>query len=812
MEDTQGAFHKENEKICVDQQEVCAQSLVEADLERSDDITPAIHTVAHDIVMTVMADTAYPHAEAFPQLIEAVSSYMDVEDLQQVQRAYLLARECHKDQRRRSSEPYIMHPVEVALILTTLHMDADTISAALLHDVVEDTNTTLDDVERMFNDQVALMVDGVTKLTNIEVDSLSDEQAQNMRKMFLAMSKDIRVIIIKLADRLHNMRTMMALREDRRIFKARETRDIYAPLASRLGISSIKWELEDLAFFYLEPTRYHQINRMVAESRAARESYLQKVIDVLSAEMQRNHIKSFQISGRPKHLWSIYQKMKNKGKDFSEIYDLIAIRVITDSLQDCYSVLGAAHALWHPMPGRFKDYIAMPKNNMYQSLHTTVIGPTGRPLEIQIRTQAMHQQAEYGIAAHWLYKESGGSNPIKRGGKNEKLDIQLAWLKRTLEWADQDVNDSREYLDALKVDLFGDEVFVFSPKGDVISLRQGSTPIDFAYAIHTEVGHHCVGAKVNMSVVPLSYELQNGDRIEILTQKNSNPSRDWLSIVKTPSARSKIRAHFSKITRSDDQHAGRELLGKELRKRGYGINSSRSMRAIREVAQSMSMHGEDDLFAAVGGNKTTPRLVANKICAILEKTQDPSVEAEKRALLSLAVPMKAPRHARVNKKSSNGVLVDGGSADMLVHLARCCSPVPGDDIIGFVTRGRGVSVHRSNCPNVQNLMQHPERTIRVEWDSSKASAGQVEIIIDAVDRMRLLQDVSICIGDEGANILSASTNTQRDGTVRMRFLIELGEIARLDHLLMSCRGLEGVFGARRLNPGEGAQQEKHTYV
>lgn len=762
-------------------------------------------TAAAPAIPQVSSDA--PQAENYDLLIERASSYISPEGLEKIERSYWFAVDMHKEQFRRSGEPYINHPVEVAIILCELKMDADAICAALLHDTVEDTDTSLATVSELFGEQVSLLVDGVTKLTNIEVDSLSSKQALNLRKMFLAMSKDIRVIIIKLADRLHNMRTLISLPEDRRIFKAKETMEIYAKLANRLGMSSIKWELEDLAFFYLEPSKYRKMTRMVTDSRDKREAYLNNTIDVLREELVQMGIEDFSISGRPKHLYSIYRKMINKGKDFSEIYDLIALRVITKTVKDCYSVLGSVHSLWHPMPGRFKDYIAMPKYNMYQSLHTTVIGPAGHPLEIQIRTEEMHQQAEYGIAAHWLYKEAGNSSTAKTGSAQE-LDDQLGWLKHILSWQD-DMSDSQEYIESLKIDLFDAEVFVFTPKGEVMSLRSGSTLIDFAYAIHTEVGHHCVGAKVNGSVAPLSYELQMGDRVEILTQKNSNPSRDWINIVKTPGARSKIRSYFSKVNRSDDVATGRDALARELRKSGFGISNSRTTRALITVAEGYGYRDLDDLFATIGTNKLSPKMVAHRVVPLLDKDKDPALEAEKRALLSLETPMKAPRSNRLSQggkkgHTSTGVVVKGGDSSMLVRLAHCCNPVVGDEIVGFVTRGRGVSVHRANCPNAIDLQKQEGRMIEVEWDSAQAQLFQVEIVIEAIDRMRLLQDVTVTIGDSGANILSASTYTNRDGIAQLRFLVELGKITQLDVLLNQVRGVDGVIDSRRLQPGEGA--------
>ena len=756
----------------------------------------------------------------FMRLREAASKYLTPGELDKVTRAYEYAARKHAGVKRKSGEPYINHPVEVALILAeNLHSDVDVLCAGLLHDTVEDTDATLEELASLFGPQVAELVDGVTKLTNVEVDSLSEQQALNMRKLFLAMSKDIRVIIIKLADRLHNMRTLRALPEDRRIFKAHETMEIYAPLANRLGISSIKWELEDLSFFYLEPAKYRQLARMVAESREQREQYLAETISVLRSELERAGIGGFRIMGRPKHLWSIYQKMKNKGKDFSDIYDLIALRVITRDKQDCYAVLGAVHSLWHPMPGRFKDYISMPKNNMYQSLHTTVIGPAGRPLEIQIRTEEMHQQAEYGIAAHWLYKQAGGPK-ANTDSDAKRLDSQLSWLGRTLDWTQQDdLSDPREFLDSLKIDLFDNEVFVFTPKGEVVILRAGSTPLDFAYSVHTEVGNHCIGAKVNGAVVPLSYELQMSDRVEIMTQSNARPSRDWLSIVKTPSARAKIRSYFSKITKADDAQSGRDLVAREMRKCGMGISTPRATRALAKVAPQLGFATTDDLFVSVANNKTSPKLVANRVQTVLDVVTNSQAEAEKRALESLTTAMKAPRLRRPNAAAAaearrraasqgSGIVVDGAADGMLVRLAHCCNPVMGDDIVGFVTRGRGVSVHRADCPNVAELRKSEGRMIGVHWDQDQVSLFQVEIVVEAVDRTRLMADVTSAISDAGGNILSSGTRTGRNGISDMRFVVELGEISRLDSMLSLIQRVEGVLDARRALPSDSGRQAR----
>ena len=530
-----------------------------------------------------------PILERYQALEDKVAAYTPNLDTKRLFDAFTYADTEHHGQLRKSGEPYIIHPLAVADIVADLGLDVDSVIAALLHDCIEDTDATHEEIAKKFGEPVAELVEGVTKLTKVKYTSTEEKQMENLRKMLIAMSKDIRVILIKISDRLHNMRTMEYQSPAKQKQKSLETMEIYAPIAHRLGINSIKWELEDLSFFYLEPNKYKQVSRMVTESRAEREKYLADVIAVLHEEMGKVGI-SAQIMGRPKHLYSIYQKMTKKGKGFSEIYDLIAVRIITSSVKDCYSALGAVHTLWHPMPGRFKDYIAMPKFNMYQSLHTTVMGPAGRPLEVQIRTEEMHRNSEYGVAAHWRYKETGASRP----GAADNLDAQLAWLRQMVDWQDE-TEDSREFLKSLKMDLDDTEVFVFTPKGEVMSLRAGSTPVDFAYAIHTEVGNHCVGAKVNGSIVPLSYQLQVGDRVEVLTQKSASPSRDWLNIVKTPSARSKIRSYFSKITRSDDMQMGRDMLVREMRKHGLGLSSAQSMRALKLVAEALGFKDPDEM-------------------------------------------------------------------------------------------------------------------------------------------------------------------------------------------------------------------------
>ncbi len=740
--------------------------------------------------------------ERFALLQEKTSSYLSAEDEDMIKRAFEFARAAHKGQKRKSGEPFIAHPVEVALILADLRMDAETLCAALLHDTVEDTDTTDADIEKRFGPNVALLVEGVTKITRIEVETLTDEQAATIRKMFVAMNKDIRVIVIKLADRLHNMRTLSSLREDRRIFKARETLEIYAPIAHRLGISSIKWELEDLSFYYLEPHKYKQVQRMVSESREEREAYLDQVIAILRDEMKKVNIDA-QVMGRPKNLYSIYRKMVRKDKGFSEIYDLIAVRLIVKSVKDCYSALGAVHTLWHPMPGRFKDYIAMPKYNMYQSLHTTVIGPAGRPLEVQIRTEEMHRTSEYGVAAHWLYKENGG-----KPDKDKEFNRQLAWLRQMMDWQDQ-ATDSREFLKDLKVDLDSNEVFVFTPKGEVKSLRVGSTPVDFAYAIHTEVGNHCVGAKVNGKIVPLNYELQMGDRVEIMTQKSASPSRGWLNIVKTPSARSKIRSYLSKVSRSDDLSEGHDRLQREMRKRGMSISSAQATRAIRSVAEHMGYKEANDMLVNIGTGKESARHVANRLLKLLVDRGTEGADLPEFGESAMSTGKMPPMITSVRRPkkhethSSTGVVVRGID-DVLVRLSKCCNPVPGDDIIGFVTRGRGVSVHRADCPNARDLMREPERIIEVAWEDSPSvtASYKVEVHVEAVDRMNLLRDVTAALSEEGVNVVSATTETDRDGMVTMRFLFQVSDVSHVDDVLHKLYDVEGVFEARRMRPGE----------
>jgi len=752
-------------------------------------------------------------------LIEGILRTNPNAHIEAIRKAYDFAEKAHGGQMRKSGAPFISHPLEVAHILSELNMDSATIQAALLHDAVEDVDEiSIADVKEEFGEEVADLVDGVTKLGKVSYTTRSEQQSDSMRKMLIAMAKDVRVILIKLADRLHNMRTLDALPEQKRILKSRETIEIFAPLAHRFGISAIKWELEDLAFSYLNPEKYHQIELMVQESRAAREAYGNEIMDEIKSVLETVHIEA-KIQGRPKHFYSIYQKMQNRGKDFSEIHDLIALRIIVDSVKDVYGVLGMVHNLYKPMPGRFKDYIAMPKFNMYQSLHTTVIGPTGRPLEIQIRTAEMHRRAEYGIAAHWRYKEG------KPMSADDKLDDRLSWLRQILDWQNE-TSDPVEFMDALRIDLFDEEVFVFSPKGDVKSLKKGATPLDFAYSIHTEVGHTTVGAKVNGTIVPLAYQLEMGDQIEILTNKNSSPSRDWLDIVVTSSARSKIRAFLSKSTRADDLTRGRDMLMKVMRKHGVSVATRKVEKELALVAHDMHYKTTDDLYAQIGSSKLSARLVGTrllkqlaasgllakdskgaKVLAAEELTDRPGGAASvTEAEFTLETAMLPPRHARKPKPTGGGVRVPGLD-DVLVRLSKCCNPVPGDDIVGFVTRGRGVSVHRAKCPNVRELQNTPERFIKVEWDRSTHATYHIEVFVQALDRLRLLQDVTVKVAESGVNILSSATTTHKDGIVDMRYLFETGEMGNLDALLSALRGVEGVFVARRMLPGENLKKK-----
>lgn len=716
-------------------------------------------------------------------LITKIIKYNPDVDKAAIRKAFDLANQQHQKQMRKSGEAFIHHPLGVAEILVDLEMDTTTIVAALLHDVIEDTNYALSKIKTEFGSEVADLINGVTKLGRIKFKTQAEEQAENLRKMLVAMAKDIRVILIKLADRLHNMRTLCFLSEAKQRGKAMETLEIYAPLAHRLGIFQIKWELEDLAFCTLEPKTYQQLQKLVTESREEREKFLTEIMEKIGRELEKVGINS-QISGRTKHLYSVHNKMIKRGKEFGEIYDLSAIRVIVDSVRDCYGVLGVIHSLWKPLPGRFKDYIAMPKFNMYQSLHTTVIGPSGRPFEIQIRTQQMHRTAEYGIAAHWRYKEGGK-------GAADKFEERLAWVRQMLEWQTE-THDPSEFMESLKVDLFEDEVFVFTPKGDVLSLKAGSTPLDFAYAIHTDIGHHCIGAKVNGQIVSLGYQLQLGDIVEVMTNKSSaGPSKDWLNLVKTSRAKSKIRQWFSKESREDSEQMGREALQKVLRKQGVNLQASMQADIIQTVAREMNFAKQETFYAAIGAGKVSPKQVATKIIRTLTKEGTTKEISEADVARLPTLPSKRER--------TTGVRVRGID-DLLVRLAHCCHPVPGDDIIGFVTRGRGLSVHRADCPNAQALTIYPDRILEVYWDSRQRSTYQVEIHVEALDRTKLLQDISTVLSEAGVNILSASVTTRKNKIAVFRFVFEIGNLDNLKNILAAIKRIDVVFDAYRVTP------------
>lgn len=718
------------------------------------------------------------------QLITKIEKYSRKTDTKSVRRAFELASKMHETQKRKSGEAFIFHPLGVANILADLQMDTTTIVASLLHDVVEDTGYPLDKITEEFGEEASQLIDGVTKLSRLKFKSQADAQAENLRKMLVAMAKDIRVIIIKLADRLHNMRTLCYLSQQKQEEKALETLDIYAPLAHRLGLSHIKWELEDLSFSTLEPKKFRLMQRMTAESREQREAFLNGIMKTIDAQLKQAGVKA-QLSGRTKHLWSIYQKMIKRGKDFGEIYDLSAVRIVVDSVRDCYAALGIIHSIWTPVPGRFKDYIAMPKFNFYQSLHTTVIGPEGRPFEIQIRTPEMHSTAEYGIAAHWGYKE-GQRSPTQ-------LDDRFIWLRQMMEWQ-KETKDSGEFMESLRTDLFEDEVFVFTPKGDVYSLRSGATPLDFAYAVHTEVGHHCIGAKVNGQIVSLGYTLQLGDIVEIMTNKSSpGPSKDWLSIVKTPRARSKIRQWFSSQSREDSEQIGKEAVAKMLRKQGFGPTAAMSPEVIAAVCKQMNFSKPETLFAAIGAGKISAKQAVTKILAALNKGAPTEQRAE---------PFELPV-SREKAYGKTGIKVRG-IGDVLVRLAHCCHPVPGDDVVGFVTQGRGVSVHRADCLNFAKLREQKERIVEVAWDENAAAVYHVELRVEALDRANLLRDISTVLSDSGVNILSASVTTRKDRIAVFRFVYETGNMGALKDIIAAIKRIDVVYDAYRVMPRAGA--------
>ncbi|MDQ3569915.1 MAG: bifunctional (p)ppGpp synthetase/guanosine-3',5'-bis(diphosphate) 3'-pyrophosphohydrolase [Actinomycetota bacterium] len=697
-----------------------------------------------------------------------------------IERAFGVAREAHEDQVRKSGEAYIHHPLAVATVVAELGLDDVTIAAALLHDAVEDTGVSLEDLARDFGPAVAAIVDGVTKLERVRFESKEAQQAASMRKMLVAMAKDWRVLIIKLADRLHNMRTLAAMPEHKQQRTARETLDIYAPLAHRLGIQEVKWQLEDLAFATLYPKRYAEIEQMVAQRAPERDVYLALVLEEVRNRLTELRIDG-EVTGRPKHLWSIYEKMVVKGKEFNEIFDLVGMRVLVESVKDCYAALGSLHATWKPVQGRFKDYIAMPKFNLYQSLHTTVVGPQGKTLEVQIRTREMHYRAEFGIAAHWGYKE-----------KASPADI--AWLNRIVDWQ-QDTADPAEFLETLKLDLEQDEVFVFTPKGDVVTLPMGATPVDFAYSIHTEVGHRCIGARINGRLSPLDSKLQSGDTLEVFTSKvpSAGPSRDWLRLAVTPRARNKIRQWFSRERREDAIEAGREELSKALRREGLPAQKLSSSPVLAKVAEAMNYVDGDAFHAAIGEGHVSAKSVAQRVARELRGGDHEE-----------QLPSTARQPRRPRGRQAVGVHVEGLD-DLMVRLSRCCTPVPGDQIIGFVTRGRGVSVHRSDCANASSLCAgDAERLIEVEWDRAPTGVFVAAIEVKALDRSRLLADVTRSVSEHHLNILTSSSQTGADRVSRMRFEFELADPAHLESLLDSIKGIDSVYDVYRVLPGAGS--------
>jgi GTP pyrophosphokinase len=714
------------------------------------------------------------------ELIERVRSYDPSADGEQLQRAYQRAGSAHEGQRRASGESFIEHPLAVAGILADLEMDHQTIAAALLHDVVEDTSVTSEQVTAQFGEEVARLVDGVTKLTRIPYQSKEDAQVENLRKMFLAMAKDIRVIIIKLADRLHNMRTLASLPAAKQEAIARETLDIYAPIAHRLGIWKIKWEIEDECLRYLDPDSFHDIVERVAKTRREREADVERAIGRLRDEFKELKINA-EIQGRPKHFYSIYSKI-NKGRDFSTIYDLTAIRIIVDSVKDCYAALGAVHAMWTPLPGRFKDYIAMPKPNMYQSLHTTVVGPSGDPLEIQIRTWEMHRTGEYGIAAHWRYKE---------GGKPDQFENKLSWLRALLEWQ-KDMRDSRVFMENLKLDLFDSQVFVFSPRGDVYPIVAGGTPLDFAYQVHTDVGNHCVGAKVNGRIVPLDYQMQNGDICEILVNKSSGrPSLDWLSTVKTSSAKHKIKQWFRKERREENVLAGQEALEQELVRAGVRTDAARG-ELIERIAARLNYATPTDLYAAIGFGDASAQAVANRVRD--EVKHDNVVDFTKIGRKPVA---------RKSVRRSSGVRI-AGVDDVLVRLSKCCSPVPGDPIMGYVTIGRGVSVHRADCPNVGYMNATPERIMQTEWVTGTDLTHLVDVEVEADDRTQLLQDIMSVFAELKTQVSSVNARVRKDGVAVASLTIQILDLDHLHRIITKLQTLKDVRRVYRVTKRERA--------
>lgn len=728
-------------------------------------------------------------------LKEMVKSYMPDADLKLIDKAYEVASKAHEGQKRASGEPYINHPLNVAAILAELQLDDRAIAAAILHDVVEDTKLSNDDMKKQFGDEIVLLVDGVTKIGQIYFQSKEQQQIEAYRKLIITTAKDLRVILIKLADRLHNMRTLKFMREDKRKRIAKETLDLYAPLANRLGISNIKWELEDLSFRYLDPDAYYELVEQVKQKRRERQIYISEAVRLIEEEFDELDIHA-SISGRAKHFYSIYKKMARDNKEIGAIYDLSAVRILVDDVKDCYHVLGVIHSKWRPIPGRFKDYIATPKSNGYRSLHTTVMA-LGYPLEIQIRTFAMHKISEYGIAAHWKYKESGSSKPA-----NSDRDQKISWLMQMAK-LQKEIKDPKEYLEALKLDFFSDEVFVFTPGRDLIVLPQGSNPIDFAYRVHTEVGHHCVGAKVNGRIVPLEYKLQNGDFVEIVTNKSNNgPSRDWLNIVASSDTRSKIRAWFKRENREENIERGREIIDAELKKLGYTPKELLKENRLHKVARRMGIPDEDDLLAGVGYGGTSVHSVITKLVEIHNKQRAENAPSEVSALL--AEIKKRPERGNP-KKTEHGVLVEGESG-FFVRLAKCCNPIPGDEISGYITRGRGVSVHRADCPNILSGRSEMERMIEVSWATNNDQLYIVEIEIVCADQAGVLAELIAVPAEMKFNLHSIhAVPNKSNKTSTVNLGVEVSNAAQVETLMNKLRRVEHVFSVTRPVAGTNLQ-------
>ncbi|MEO6791758.1 MAG: bifunctional (p)ppGpp synthetase/guanosine-3',5'-bis(diphosphate) 3'-pyrophosphohydrolase [Ornithinibacter sp.] len=734
-----------------------------------------------------------PDNPVLEPLLQVVHGTHPKADISVIERAYAVAERAHEGQKRRSGDDYITHPLAVTTILAELGMTPTTLAAALLHDTVEDTAYSLEALRRDFGDEIAMLVDGVTKLDKVTYGQAA--QAETVRKMVVAMARDIRVLVIKLADRLHNARTWRYVSQESAQRKAKETLEIYAPLAHRLGMNTIKWELEDLSFQTLYPKVFDEIVRLVAERAPAREEYLTGVREEVGADLRAAKIKA-SVTGRPKHYYSVYQKMIVGGRDFEQIYDLVAVRVLVETVRDCYAALGALHARWNPVPGRFKDYIAMPKFNMYQSLHTTVIGPGGSPVEIQIRTHTMHRRAEYGVAAHWKYKEDpsaqGGPVPGAQARDGQTGPINdMAWLRQLLDWQ-QETSDPGEFLESLRFEINASEVYVFTPKGQLVGLPAGSTPVDFAYAVHTEVGHHCIGARVNGRLVPLESRLDNGDVVEVLTSKadSAGPSRDWLSFVHSPRARNKIKHWFTKERREEMIDEGKESLAKIMRKQGLPLQRLTSAESLAGVAEELRLVGIDGLYAAIGEGHVSAQHVVSRLVA--------SVGGEDGAREDIAEAASPATSRPGHRRSGDPGVVVKGMTDVWVKLSRCCTPVPGDDILGFVTRGNGVSVHRRDCTNATSLLSQPEKIIEVEWAPTASSLFLVQLQVEALDRSRLLSDVTRVISDNGVNILSAAVTTSRDRVAKLHFTFEMGDPGHLGHVIRAVQTVDGVFDASRV--------------